>query len=143
MKYVKFKFKFKYLKCAYNALVLPRLTYGGIAWGNAVTTKTMVNKINSINRLAVVMLSSSRNSTARAALEVMYNLISIPLVIKREAMTSFVRNREALRGETRVNSEKSQMRKWEHLAETWQLNKEDSNRTSYNILEKLYKLNQT
>ena len=29
----------KYLKWAYNAIVLPRLTYGCLAWENAVTTK--------------------------------------------------------------------------------------------------------
>ena len=59
------------------------------------------------------MLSNNRNSTPRAALEVMYDLIPIPLVIKREAMASFVRNREALRDETRGHSAKSHIRKWE------------------------------
>ena len=29
----------KYLKWAYNAIVLPRLTYGCLSWGNAVSTK--------------------------------------------------------------------------------------------------------
>ena len=91
-------------------------------------TKTMVNKINSINRLAAGMLSNIRNITPRAALEVMYNLTPIPLVIKCEAMASFVRNREALRNETRGHSAKSPIQKWEQLAETWQLNKEDSDR---------------
>ena len=73
-------------------IVLPRLKYGCLAWGNDVTTKTMVNKINSCNRLAAGMLSNTRNSTPRAALEVMYDLIPIPLVIKRATMASFVRN---------------------------------------------------
>ena len=131
----------KYLKWAYNAVVLPRLSYGCLSWGNAVTTKAMVNKINFINRLTAGMLSNTRNSTPRVALEVMYDLILIPLVIKREAMASFVRNREALRDETRGHSAKSHIQRWEQLAETWQLNKEDSDRTSYNIWEKLYKVN--
>ena len=42
--------KSKYMKWAYNAKALPRLTYGCLAWGNAVAMKAMVNKINSINR---------------------------------------------------------------------------------------------
>ena len=57
-------------------------------------------------------------------------------------MASFVRNREALRDETRGHSAKPHIQKWEQLAEIWQLNKEDSDRTSYNILEKLYKVNE-
>ena len=71
----------------------------------------------------------------------MYDLIPIPLVIKREAMASFVRNREALRDETRGHSAKSHKQKWEQLAETWQFNKEDSDRTSYNTWQKQYKVN--
>ena len=92
----------------------------------------MIDKINSINRLAAGMLSNTRSSTPRAALEVMYDLKPIPLVIKRKSMASFIRNREALREETRGLSEKSHKRKWEQLAEAWQLSKEDSDRTSYN-----------
>ena len=53
------------------------------------------------------MLSNTRNSTPRVALEAMYDLIPIPLVIKGEAMASFVSNRVALRGETRGHSAKS------------------------------------
>ena len=132
----------KYLKWVYNAIVLPRLTYGCLAWGNAITTQTMINKINSINRLAAGMLSNTRNSTPRAALEVMYDLTPIPLVIKRESMASFVRNREALKGETRGLSAKAHKRTWEQLAETWQLSPEASDRTSYNTWEKLYKVNE-
>ena len=45
--------------------------------------------INSINRLAAGMLSNTRNSTTKAALEVMYDLLPIPRVIKREAVVSF------------------------------------------------------
>ena len=127
----------KYLKWAYNAIVLPRLTYGCLAWGNALTTKTMIEKINSINRLAAGMLSNTRSSTPRAALEVMYDLKPVPLVVKREAMTSFIRNREAIREGTRERSEKSHKRKRKQLAEAWQLSKEDSDRTSYNTWEKL------
>ena len=102
----------------------------------------MVNIINSISRLAAGLLSNTRNSTPWATLKVMYDLIHIPLVIKQEAMASFVRNKEAQRGETGGYSAKSHIRKWEQLAETWQINKDDSNRTSYNIWEKLYKVNE-
>ena len=71
----------------------------------------------------------------------MYDLIPILLVIKREAMASFVRNREDLRDDTRGLSAKSHLRKWEQLDKTWQLSKEDSDRISYNIWEKLCKVN--
>ena len=132
----------KYLKWAYNAIVLPRLTHGCLAWGNAITQKTMIQKINSINRLAAGMLSNTRHSTPRAALEVMYNLPPIPLVIKREAMSSFIRNKEALKTVNKGTSDKSHLQKWERLAKAWQLNEENSDRTSYNTWEKLYKVNE-
>ena len=125
----------KYLKWAYSAIVLPRLTYGCLAWGNAVTTKNMINKINSINRLAAGMLSNTRHSTPRAALEVMYDLLPIPLVIKREAMMSYIRNREALRDNNRDRPEKAHIRKMEKLAKIWHLSSENSDRTSYNTGE--------
>ena len=134
--------KQKYLKWAYNAIVLPRLTYGCLAWGNVVTTKARINTINSINRIAAGMLSNTRNSTPRAALEVMYYLIPIPLVIKREAMTSYIRNREALRDGNRGLPAKAHIQKLKQPAETWQLSKEDSDRTSYNTWGKLYKVNE-
>ena len=60
----------------------------------------MVDKINSINRFAAGMLSNTRNSTPRAALEVMYELIPIPLVIKREALGIFCKEQ---RGPKRGN----------------------------------------
>ena len=132
----------RYLKWAYNAIVMPRLTYGCLAWGHTITTKTMINKINSINRLATGMLSNTRNSTPRAALEVMYNLPPIPLVVKREAMTSFIRNREALSDGTKNLAPKLHLGKWENIAESWQLSKENSDRTSYTTWNKLYKVNE-
>ena len=86
------------------------------------------------------MLSNTKKSTPRADLEVMFDLIPIPLLIKREATSSFARNREALREETRSFSAQSHIRNCEQLAETWQLNKEDSDRTTYKIWEKLYEV---
>ena len=132
----------KFLKWAYNAIVLPRLTYGCLAWGNAITTKNMINKINSINRLAVGMLSNIRNSTPRAALEIMYDLMPIPLVIKREAMTAYIRNREALRDGNKNRTAKALLRKVEQRADNWKLSNEDSDRTSYNTWKKQYTVNE-
>ena len=51
-------------------------------------------------------------------------------------------NRKALKGETRGYSTKSHAWNLKQLAETWQLNKEDSDTTSYIIWEKLYKVNE-
>ena len=57
-------------------------------------------------------------------------------------MASFIRNREALREGARGLSAKAHIRKWEQLAKIWQLSKEDSDRTSYNAWDKLYKVNE-
>lgn len=83
------------------AIVLPRLTYGCLVWGNNINKATVQNIINSINRLAVGILSYMRNSTPRAALEIMQDLSPITYAIKREAMMAYMRNKEVISKEIR------------------------------------------
>ena len=83
----------KYMKWAYTAIVQARLFYGCIVWGPCLRTKGNREKIDNINRLAVALLSNTRRSTPRLALEVMYNLPPNHLLVVREGLLSLSRNR--------------------------------------------------
>ena len=76
----------KYMKWAYAAIVQARLFYGSLVWGPCIRQKGNKDKLDSINRLAVAMLSNTRNSTPRLALEVMYNLPPNHLLIQKEGL---------------------------------------------------------
>ena len=82
----------KYMKWAYTAIVQARLFYSCIVWGPSLRQKGNREKIDSINRLAVAILSNTRRSTPRLALEVMYNLTPNYLLIQKEGLLSLARN---------------------------------------------------
>ena len=78
--------KTKYMKWAYKAIVQSRLFYGCIVWRPSLQTKVNKDKIDNINRLAAAMLSNTRRSTPRLALEIMYNLAPNHILILREGL---------------------------------------------------------
>ena len=81
------------MKWAYNAIVQARLFYGCIVWGPSLRQKGNKEKIDNINRLAAAILSNTRKSTPRLALEVMYNLPPNYILVLREGLLSLARNR--------------------------------------------------
>ena len=85
-----------YMKWAYHAIVKTRLLCVVVVWGVAIRHKTMKGKIDKLNFLAVSMMSNSRRSTPRLALEVMYDLPPLHLVVKHEAISAMARNRSVI-----------------------------------------------
>ena len=84
--------KTAYMKWLYNSIVKTRILYGVLVWG--VAHKTMKDKLNKLNFLAVSMISNTRRTTPRLALEVMYNLPPLHLVVIQEALSAMARNIE-------------------------------------------------
>ena len=76
----------KYMKLAYTAIVQARLFYGCVVWGPSLRQTGNREKVDSINRLALAILSNTKRSTPRLALEVMYNLPSNHLLILKEGL---------------------------------------------------------
>ena len=63
-----------YMKWVYNSIVKTRLLYGVIVWGVAVRHKNMKDKLNKLNFLVVSMMSNTRRTTPRLALEILYDM---------------------------------------------------------------------
>ena len=53
------------MKWLYNAIVKTRILYGVLVWGVAMRHKTMKDKLNKLNYLAVSMISNARKTTPR------------------------------------------------------------------------------
>ena len=69
---------------------------GVIVWGVAMRHKTMKFKLNKINFLAVTMMSNTRRTTPRLALEIMYDLPPLHLVVIQEVISAMARNRTVI-----------------------------------------------
>ena len=76
---------------AYESLIVPILTYGSIVWGHTNFTKSQVRNLSTLNRLALIGLSSIRRSTPTAGLEVILNAPPLHLLIKERGLASFIR----------------------------------------------------
>ena len=111
-----------YMKWAYNAVVKSRLTYGAVVWGPALRYTTLRDKMNKINFLAVSMIGNTRKTTPRLALEIIFDLPSLDLVINYEALASIARNRNIIDRDWPGYNKKHKTLKghvlyWEQLAE--------------------------
>ena len=56
----------------------------------------MKDKLNKLNFLAVSMMSNTRRTTPRFALEIMYDLPPLHLVVIQEAISAMARNRTVI-----------------------------------------------
>ena len=136
----------KYLKWAYTSIVQARLFYGSLVWGPSIRQKGKKERIDSINRLAVAMLSNTRKSTHRLALEVMFNLPPNHLLVQKEGLSALVRNRYVLYNKWKIpkkrdNSFIGHIKYWEQLAVKYNLDLKGTDRTRRTIWEKNYTVN--
>ena len=66
--------KSNYMKWANTAIIKARITYACLVWGHSLEAETRKSKLNRINKLMVAILSNTRKSTPRDALEIMYGV---------------------------------------------------------------------
>ena len=85
-----------YMKWLYNSIVKSRILYGVVVWGVAIRHKNLKEKLNKLNYLAVSMISNTRKTTPRLALEIMYDLPPLHLIIIQEALAAIARNRAVI-----------------------------------------------
>ena len=78
-------------KWAYTGVVRPSLTYGSVVWAHKAKTPPMVRKLNSLQRIALNMISGVRHSTPTAALEIIYNISPLDLFIKENSLKTAAR----------------------------------------------------
>ena len=136
-----------YMKWIFNTIIKPRITYACLVWGPSLRHKTKENQIRSINKLAVSMISCTRRSTPRIALEVIYNLPPLHLVITYEALASISRNNQALirdweghiPGKTSL---KGHLYYWAKKAEKMNIDITDTDKCNLHCWEKKFTVNE-
>ena len=74
----------KLMKWAYVGIVRPKLTYACHLWYHKIT-KSMMEKLTKLNRLACLSIAPVHKSSPTAGLEVIYNLLPIDLFIEQTA----------------------------------------------------------
>ena len=71
------------MKWGYTGLVRPVLTYGAMIWGHAALTRTNTDKLRKLNRLAANTITAVRRSNPTRALEIIYELTPLHLLIQQ------------------------------------------------------------
>lgn len=70
----------------YNTIYLTRITYGSMFWASSIRTKTMIEKIQSAQRRALLAITKAYRTTSTAALQVIAGLLPLDLAIKCAAV---------------------------------------------------------
>lgn len=81
----------KIMKWIYTAVPRPSMTYGAMTWVKALERSCNVNKLNHVQRLALLNIANVRQGTPTLGMEVLYNIMPLPLWIKMQATKSFWR----------------------------------------------------
>ena len=76
----------------YTAIIKPRITNWCVCWGPTLRHDTQKEKLNTVTNLVVSLLSSTRRSTPSAALQILYDIPPLDLMIKYEAIALLSRN---------------------------------------------------
>ena len=65
-------------------------------WGHAALTRTNTDKLRKLNRLAANTITAVRRSNPTRALEIIYELTPLHLLIQKTGLNSFIRLQEHL-----------------------------------------------
>jgi ribonuclease HI len=75
----------------YKQVILPRITYGSIVWWHRAKLKTYAKKLNSVQRLATLMVTGAMKSTPTATLNLMLDLSPVELAVEIRAIETYSR----------------------------------------------------
>ena len=81
----------KAMKWMYTAIIRPTITYGCLNWTPALNKKHVVNKLEKIQRMAMLAISSSRNSVSTVALQTILNMDPIKIHLEKTALQAYYR----------------------------------------------------
>ena len=74
------------MKWIYTAVVRPSLSYGAVIWINGLKTKHNITLLNSVQRLANILISGALLSSPGNALNKINDIIPIDNWIEEEAL---------------------------------------------------------
>ena len=79
------------MKWAYTGMVRPALTYAAFNWAHCVDTIGVHNELQRLDRMAMLLIASVQRSTPTRGLNVIYNIIPLPLFLKYTGLKSYSR----------------------------------------------------
>ena len=81
----------KWIKWTYTGIVRPCISYAALVWAEAVNKKGIKDKLNKVQRLAMLPIAPVRRSTPTQAMEIMYGLMPLDMIIKDAAAKAAIR----------------------------------------------------
>ena len=72
----------------YKMVVLPKLLYGSVVWFTGTESTVIQSKLDSLQRLAMVIMSGCMRSTPTRSLEIIFGLPPLELVIRERAIST-------------------------------------------------------
>ena len=85
------KAKPKLMKWIYTGVIRPKLTYACLIWGQKINTMILLQKLNSLNRLACLLTTNLTRTTPQMSLEIILNLEPLDIHIKKLGLTAYKR----------------------------------------------------
>jgi len=77
----------------YTAIIRPSLTYAAVVWWPRVKLKTAGRKLEHLQRLACLFITGALRTTPTKALEIIVDLLPLPIFIMQTAMLACIRLR--------------------------------------------------
>ena len=134
------------MKWGFTGLVRPILTYGAMIWGYAANTTSNENKLRKLNRMATNTITSVRRSNPSRALEIIYDIMPLHLVIQKTGLASYIRLKHHLTGQKHLYSSHmykklGHLNRWEKLAKDIDIGHDNNDNINVTHREKLYNVN--
>ena len=79
------------MKWAYTAIVRPALTYACVNWGHEIHSKQILEKLNRIDRIALLTITRVQKSTPTAGLCILYDVMPLKTLIEMNGVKSYLR----------------------------------------------------
>ena len=136
----------KLMKWGFTGMLSPVLTYGAMIWGHTANSKTTQEKLRRLNRLACNTIAAVRKSNPTRALEIIYDLPPLHLLIMKMGLRTYARVQGQL--DLKLDTAQSNMWKrnshrkyWETLASKANLELKNTDTICETIREKYFKVN--
>ena len=88
-------------------------------WGHTLNTKKVKDQYDKLNRIALRMITPCRKSISTASLEIIYDLLPLPLMIQKTGLASHRRLSNIVTfnwsGVNKANTKVSHLKHWENL----------------------------
>ena len=85
-----------FLKWIYTAIARPRFCYGTVVWGHTLRLPSRWENTEKLNKLAAAMITPVRRSTPLKGLEIIYDLVPLPLFCYYKSWASLIRNKDTM-----------------------------------------------